>query len=370
MTPPSLDTVTARTRYHGPCMPKDLCLRRKDEEAEEQNYIDSVYVLRCATHSQGGPFNFYVGWVTSDQLKRRLGTELAQTSAAADYCKRNRPICIEFLWPAASPALEAYIYYALLARLGADPAAKGRVGGWTQTQAHPDKHNQWMIERDRRMLKGSCLGCGKDGPKKHFCKDCQREPDTCPIACGHCSAKVNISSRGTDPPSRAALATSTAAATLAQQQSQRRPHAEEGGVQRRVAPRVQPAAPSPPTPTTPTSFKRVLVAGHEYTTLTWFYGGKRPSYKKRQAVYTACKHSAYVLEHGDTSTLEKAGFATATGKELWPGASYLVDGPKDTCLLSVHDSKAVQLKRPTAHDMRKKSRPVLLNLATLRAHTG
>ena len=133
---------------------------------------------------------------------------------------------------------------------------------------------------------------------------------------------------------------------------------------------LQAAAPCPRTAAPPVAFKRVLIAGHEYTTLSWFCGGggKRPSFQKRQAAYEACKHSAYVLVDGDTSTLEKAGFATATGKELWPGATYLVEGPKDTCCHAVAAGSIVQLKRPTARDMAKKSRPVLLKVEDLRSH--
>ena len=118
------------------------------------------------------------------------------------------------------------------------------------------------------------------------------------------------------------------------------------------------------------SFLRVLVAGHAYTTLTWYYGGKRPSYTKRQSAYEACRSSAYVLVNGDTSTLQRGGFATVTGEELWPGSQNLVHGPKDTCCYSVRNKTLVQLKRPTAEEIRKQGLALLLKVDVLSGPIG
>ena len=211
--PPTWNLVTADTTFRGPCMPKD-CFGLMGGDKECKDYGGRVYVLRCMPRYENGPFVWYTGYAKTHLLKSRLGEEMTQGGTAADFVKRNKPIQIEFVWPAASPAVEAYIYYALLARLGADAAAAGRLGGWTQTQAHPDNYNKLIIERDRRMLQGSCLGCGTGSPKWHLCRDCQKEPDTCPMTCGHCSAKLQVSSRGfviaTASPPRAVPATSAA----------------------------------------------------------------------------------------------------------------------------------------------------------------
>ena len=109
----------------------------------------------------------------------------------------------------------------------------------------------------------------------------------------------------------------------------------------------------------------MLVAGHAYTTLTWYCGSKRPSYAKRQSAYEACSSSAYVLVNGDTTTLQKGGFATTAGGELWPGSQNLVHGPRDTCCYSIRDKTPVQLKRPTVQEMRKKGLAVLLKVDEL-----
>ena len=125
--PPSWDTVTRGTTFHGPCMPKDLGLRGSPDDCT--NLDGRIYVLRCEPHVEGGPFTYYCGFSYWRLLKERLRIEMTQDDTAADFVKRNRPIQIEYLWPAPSPAAEAYVYYALLATLGCNAAAKGRVGG-------------------------------------------------------------------------------------------------------------------------------------------------------------------------------------------------------------------------------------------------
>ena len=158
MAPPTWDIVTESTIYHGPCMPKDLGLKGGPEEL--RNYDTGIYVLRCEPKYENGPFTWYVVAAWERILSARLKTEILQSDSAADFCKKNKPVCIEFIWPAASPAVEAYVYYALLERLGADAAAKGRVGGWTQTQAAPDKFAKLVIERENceRIGKWRCNG--------------------------------------------------------------------------------------------------------------------------------------------------------------------------------------------------------------------
>lgn len=330
MAPPTWDTVTELTAYHGPCMPKDLGLKGGAEEL--RSYDTRVYVLRCQPRYENGPFTWYVGAARKRNLAARLKTEILQSDSAADFCKQNKPVCIEFIWPAASFAVEAYVYYALLERLGAEAAAKGRIGGWTQTQAAPDKFGKLVIERDRRMLVGCCLGCGEN----HKARSCKKVPDTCPLSCGHCHATLEISSRGfviaVDAPKQSSLQNGTAANS--------RTVLAPAAV-KRSAPAPKPGLVPSATP----PCKRVKVCGQDYTTLHWFCG-KQPGPRVREVVLKSCGRNALVLKNGDSKTLDKAGFAGPRGKELLPGRVLLPSNPKDTACCSVRSGVALQIHKP------------------------
>ena len=330
MAPPTWDTVTEETAYRGPCMPKDLGLKGGPEEL--RSYETRVYVLRCQPRYENGPFTWYVGCAGKSKLSARLKTEILQNDSAADFCKQNKPVCIEFIWPAVSPAVEAYVYYALLERLGADAAAKGRIGGWTQTQATPDNFGKLVIERDRRMLVGCCLGCGGS----HKARSCKTVPDTSPLTCRHCNANLKVSSRGFVIGVDAPRQSSDQSGTPANSRTALAPVAVK-----RSAP-----APTPgivPSVTPPC--KRVKVCGQDYTTLHWFCG-KQPGPRVREAVLKSCGRNALVLQNGDSKSLEKAGFAGPRGKELLPGRVLLPSSPKDTACSSVRSGIALQIHKP------------------------
>ena len=69
--------------------------------------------------------------------------------------------------------------------------------------------------------------------------------------------------------------------------------------------------------------------------------------------------------NGTTKTLETGGFVSVRGKELWPGAQNLVEGPKDTSCYSVKEGTLVQLRRATAADAKSKSMALLLKVDDL-----
>ena len=319
-------------------MPKDLGLRGGIEECKE--FDTRVYVLRCKPRYENGPFTWYVGSARKRNLQARVRAEMQQTEAAADFCKRNKPLCIEFIWPVASPAAEAHVYYALLERLGAEAAAKGRVGGWTQTQAAPDRFAQLLIERDRRMLTGYCLGCGED----HKVRRCKNPPDTCPLLCGHCRATLRITSRGfmtdVEAPKASPIQPSVAVPS--------RPAPVGGGQAYASLPQKRSTAFATESTAhvAPHPFKRVKVCGQEYSTLMWFTGGRQPGPKVRGRVYRTYGHNALALSNGDSKTLEAAGFAGPKGEELLPGRTYLPSQPKETACRRAKKGGAVQIHRP------------------------
>ena len=229
------------------------------------------------------------------------------------------------------------------------PVQSGRVGGWTATQAAPDDFNRLMLERDRRMVEGLCLGCGK----KHMARQCknQKKHDTCDIKCCHCSATLKLTSRGrvvpTVPSSQAShvpgrasssahgassvacssLCVKSATATLAQGQKRSR----------------EPSVASPPLPPR-SAFKRVLVCGVQYTTLTWYNGGKQPGSHRRQLVRERCAANALLLEGGDYKSLKS--FASARGKELLPTSTNLPSSVPRPTACKASGGEDVKLSRP------------------------
>ena len=130
--PPAFDTVSAESEYHGPGVPQ-LGLAGGAEARRTAAY--RVYVLRCAPPRDNAPFRWYVGLAHKSQIAKRLRDQFQGGARAADFVRRARAIQVELVWPAETPAAEALVFYALLARLPATAVAAGRLGGWTQTQA-------------------------------------------------------------------------------------------------------------------------------------------------------------------------------------------------------------------------------------------
>ena len=93
--PPSWDTVTRGTTFHGPCMPKDLGLRGSREDCA--NFDGRIYMF-CAANRMWRKDHLRITMVFSylRLLKERLGIEVTQDDTAAVFVKRNRPIQIEY----------------------------------------------------------------------------------------------------------------------------------------------------------------------------------------------------------------------------------------------------------------------------------
>ena len=106
-------------------------------------------------------------------------------------------------------------------------------------------------------------------------------------------------------------------------------------------------------PTEPPPFKRVLVAGQEYTTLERYCNGKQPGPRARAKVQNTCGCNALVLEGGDHKTLEAGGFVSQAGKELLPCGSdgcppkYLPSTSRKTACLIVATGEPVTIQRLT-----------------------
>ncbi len=208
------------------------------------------------------------------------------------------------------------------------------------------------------------MSCGKLG---HYARECVEEPDLVMVyPCGHCGATLRITDQGHH--------------TTVTTRGTKRLRDDDGPAQRPAAAAPAPAparahapapAPAPaaaPAPARRGAFQRVLVCGHEYTSLQWFMGTK-PGPRKVSLVVSSCGANALEVRNGDTKTFEVAGFAKAppSAKEVLPGRTNL---PSDWCATackSVKGGHAVEVRRPGAVSG---SRGVLWRVSDLRRRLG
>ena len=257
-----------------------------------------VYVIRCAPDRLNGPFVFYVGISTQHRIGERLREEFELENTCADFLRHHQPLQLELVWPVENKAAEAFVFYSMLEARAASAVGSGRLGGWTQTQACPRGFTKAALERDWRMMKGMCLACGQDKPKRHSAKDCPNEPDSTPISCGHCHAVLHVTTKGiakTQPPELAAPARNTAAST------KRSPSISVEVLMQAKRPRQVEIAPR-------RNYMRAMALGHEYTTLVW-YLNKKPNDSQIQKVLKQCSEKALRLDGGDHKTLKTREFA-------------------------------------------------------------
>ena len=118
-------TLCSATLFCGPFAPK-LGLS-EDGSAEFR-----IYLLRCAPQITGGPFCWYVGLCHRSQLRRRV--EAHFVGKGADFTLAHQPSQVELVWPAREKAAEAFLFFAMVAKLPQAAVTGGRVGGWTQTR--------------------------------------------------------------------------------------------------------------------------------------------------------------------------------------------------------------------------------------------
>ena len=72
------------------------------------DYPLRVYVLACAV-------GYYVGISPSEKLVERVDKQF--NGDGATFCKYNRPTRVVCVWPAACPAIEAAMYFAMMGKM-------------------------------------------------------------------------------------------------------------------------------------------------------------------------------------------------------------------------------------------------------------
>lgn len=108
----------------------------------------------------------YVGIAHASQIKQTIGRHF-EDGNKVHYTRAHPPRHVLLVWPAASTAIEAYVYYSFLARMGAS-ATKTKhfaLGGWVQTSSVLSPLATLVQEEARRQLRSECFNCGS---KDHY----------------------------------------------------------------------------------------------------------------------------------------------------------------------------------------------------------
>lgn len=146
-----------------------------------------VYVLQC----RGGCY--YVGISLKEKILSRLSEQFdARSEFCSYYCKKNAPTGVLCVWPAASEAIEAAVYFEMLRSLRVSDFSK--LGGWTQTSANVSPVVVMQMTQAKRQLTNRCFDCGGSHHAGH--RSCQGSNLNCWYRCVNCKEKNNASARG------------------------------------------------------------------------------------------------------------------------------------------------------------------------------
>eukprot|EP00973_Karenia_brevis_P031540 4350290-Karenia_brevis.AAC.1 len=184
--------------------------------------------------------------------------------------------------PVAHRAAEAYVFYALLAKLPSKSLQ--RLGGWTQTSVNPPPLARMLAQEAWRNVRGSCFLCGSEW-------ECKAAPEAAPYPCQQCGTIVKVTCRGHTPE-----VTRTAAAH------------EKRAAPAESAPKQEPE-PKRPRVSRSNTCLRVKVCGVAYTTLGWFLGASNPNRHQLKKAKDKCMVKAVEISGGDSKTLQAQQFA-------------------------------------------------------------
>ena len=191
-TEPNYTRVTERTVFRATHQIPYLGL------ALDESFGFRVYALECQpAKGDTGPY-IYVGIAHKDNIGKRIRVEWEQKRSncgerAADYCMQHKPKRVLLVWPAPNRAVEAYVYFALLA-LQSDKGRVHSLGGWAQTSVNPSRLQLQQYEQGRRLLRCRCFNCGGS----HLVYECKKplEGITYPCPSPTCDVEIVVSSRG------------------------------------------------------------------------------------------------------------------------------------------------------------------------------
>ena len=260
------------------------------------------------------------------------------------------PKTIRLVYPAVSPAAEAYVFALILSTFPV--GSVHRLGGWTQTSETPSPLCRQQLEEQRRLLRGLCFNCGGG----HWSKDCTSPSRGVEYACPACRQRILITSRGASVESpRAAAAPSapsrapppppppTAAvgrSAIAPQRGQKRKR--EGGACK--------------------AGQQVLAMGHRYTALSWHLGNANPPKGACQKARLRCAANAIELDGGHCRSLEQGGYVAAP-----PAVPRSLTGPRARlgCAWAQTEVEGIRIRRPVDGQLEARLSQVLFRVTDL-----
>jgi len=135
----------------------------------------------------------YVGIAAQHEVGVRIRDEASQKKhTAADYCAQHKPTRVLLEWPAATRAVEAYVFNVVLGSLGAQMDVRA-VAGFTQTSVKPSPLVVQQCRQAWRCMNSMCFRCGS---KRYFAKACDKAEEGLPYACKQCGGELALTSRG------------------------------------------------------------------------------------------------------------------------------------------------------------------------------
>ena len=232
------------------------------------------------------------------------------------------------VWPAASTAVEAYVYYSFLARMvsSATKAKYFALGGWVQTSSILSPVATLVQDEARRQLRSECFNCGS---KDHYASKCTFPLNGCTYRCpaDGCRSSILVTSRGQTPlvssspcpaGSRSAASSSGSQATSVASSS-----GSPSATKRVAASSGSGAAPIPPagkrqklaaagennkSSASARGGREVLAINETYTSLSWYLCNANPTPKQVAIAKDKCSEHALELQGGHTRSLDTSGF--------------------------------------------------------------
>ena len=171
--------MDANTVFPGSLVPDLGLIGHRDDDFR-------VYVLASGD-------KYYVGVEEKRFLKRRLAKQAEQRGA--HWNKVYKADGVAYVMPVKSRAAEAYVYFALLAKLPGNSVEK--LGGWTQTITNLSPLSKLLCQEARRNVTGACFTCGSNN---HFAYECKSAPQVAHYTCKHCHNVIAVTARGQTPP--------------------------------------------------------------------------------------------------------------------------------------------------------------------------
>ena len=332
---------------------------------EDATYDYRVYALALAHDCT------YVGIAHKSDVKRAVNRHF-DGSGKTHYTRVHPPKRVLLVWPAISPAAEAFVYYAFLSRMnaGASQATQFKIGGWVQTSSKLSPVSSMVQEEARRQLRSECFNCGS---RDHYASSCKKPLYGCRYTCDAegCGHSILITSRGQTPQTKPASPQNaeTNSSTTEPPTLTEPPRPAKGRLASVSLPVVEKPAKRRKTEVNASARggKEVNVLGESYTSLSWFLCSPNPTPREVRIAKQYCSENALELQGCHTRALDDFGF-TATP----PARSKSLSGERERLGRTFVDSElqGLRIRRSSDGKLACRLSQVLFRVADLRKAFG